>query len=357
MVETPRRNIVNKSSEIPLISIIIPHYNGKDILSECIDSLQNSTWKNFEIIVVDNHSSDDSIKMIKSKYPKVKIVQSDQNLGYAGGCNLGIPSTKGEYIVFLNNDTIHKPNWLEPMVEILEKDSKISSVQPKIKNYYDKEKFDYAGGCGGEIDIFGFPFARGRIFNTTETDSGQYDSSNEIFWASGTAFMTRKSIFQKTNGFDDTFFAHMEEIDYHWKCKIMGYKVVASPSSIVYHMGGKTLAYQSTFKTYLNHRNCFLMFLTNYNFPIVLILFFPRLILEIFSGIYELCKGRINHSAVIIKSLFWLFFHPNIIVKRIKLIKELRKISDTELIESMYRGSIAWSYFIKKRKTFNTLYK
>ena len=171
------------------------------------------------------------------------------------------------------------------MLQVLKSNPEVSAAQPKIKNYYDRKKFDYAGGCGGEMDILGFPYTRGRIFNTIETDTGQYDSTQEIFWASGTAFMTRKSIFFKACRFDDTLFAHMEEIDYHWKCHLMGYKVMSAPESVIYHMGGKTLDYQSPYKTYLNHRNSFLLLLTNYSIPMAAYLFFPRLVLEIFSGI------------------------------------------------------------------------
>ena len=355
MVGTFGRNIITTEPDSSLVSVIIPHFNGVEILTECLNSLQKSTWNNLEIIVVDNASTDNSVSVIQDKYPDVRLVECIKNLGYAGGCNAGSSFAFGEYIIFLNNDTIQEPDWIEPMVHVLESNLEVSAVQPKIKNYYDREKFDYAGGCGGEMDIFGFPYTRGRIFNTIETDTGQYDSTQEIFWASGTAFMTRKSVFFKACRFDDTLFAHMEEIDYHWKCKLMGYTVMASPESIVYHMGGKTLDYQSPKKTYLNHRNSFLLLLTNYSIPLAAYLFFPRLVLEIISGIYELVNGRYRHFSAIMKSLFWLLFHPHKIIKRIGLTRYLREKKDREITESFYPGSIAWSYFILKRKTYDSL--
>ncbi len=355
MVGAAGRVIVEDTTETPLVSVIIPHWNGIKILTECLDSLKKSTWKNLEIIVVDNASTDESVSVIQKKYPDVKLVECVKNLGYAGGCNAGSSFAFGEYIIFLNNDTIQESDWIEPLVEKLQSNEKISSVQPKIKNYYEREKFDYAGGCGGEMDIFGFPFAQGRIFNTVEEDTGQYDTPKNIFWASGTAFMTRKSIFFDACRFDDDLFAHMEEIDYHWKCHLMGYSVMSVPNSVVYHMGGKTLKYQSPQKTYLNHRNSFLLLLTNYSIPLAAYLFLPRLFLEILSGVNELITGRFSHFNAIMKSLVWLIFHPHIIIKRIRVTRHIRKLKDRDLINLFYPGSIVWSYFILKRQTFISL--
>ena len=248
------------------LSIIIPHFNGTKVLIGCIDSLNNCTYKDVEILVVDNGSTDDSIAVVKKKFPNVAIVSSDTNRGYAGGCNYGAEHANGKYILFLNNDTIHQKNWLEPLIEKLDNDENISSVQPKILNFHEQQQFDYAGAAGGHMDIFTYPFSRGRVFDSIEKDTGQYDDSAEIFWASGTAFITLKSIFKTVGGFDETLFAHMEEIDYHWRCHLMGHSVWVEPKSVIHHMGGKTLAYGSPQKTYLNHRNSILLMLTNYSF-------------------------------------------------------------------------------------------
>ena len=356
MVGSIKRDIINNNiTQSNLVSIIIPHYNGEKILFECIDSLLQSTYKEVEIIVVNNASEDNSIRNINKYFPNVIILNCDKNYGYAEGCNKGAKIARGEYLIFLNNDTIQQADWIEPLVNKLNSNINISSIQPKIKNYNHRDRFDYAGGCGGEIDILGYPFTRGRIFNTIENDKGQYDTTTNIFWASGTAFITRKSIFNSVNGFDKILFAHMEEIDYHLKCHLMGYQVISEPNSIIYHKGGQTLGYHSPFKTYLNHRNSFLLLLSNFSFPLIVILFLPRFLLEILSGFYELLSGRINNFISIIKSMAWLILHPHIIIKRILFIRKIRKVKDTEILKLFYKGSIVLSYFILGKKTYNSL--
>jgi len=224
-----------------LVSIIIPHWNGIDVLSECIDSLNNTKYSNFEIIVVDNASSDDSVKWINNNHPKINIVENDQNYGYAGGCNRGIKISKGDYIVFLNNDTIQEKNWLSNLVSFMNNHPDCAAVQPKILNYYERDKFDYAGGSGGHMDVLCYPFARGRLFLEQEIDNKQYDDDTQCFWASGTAIMVRKKYFLEVEKFDENFFAHMEEIDLCWKLQLKGYKVYVNPKSVVYHKNAVSL--------------------------------------------------------------------------------------------------------------------
>ena len=263
-------------------SIIIPHYNNASIILNCLKSLYKYTPSNHEIIVVDNASSDNSIQLIKETFDKVLIIENNVNLGYAGGCNLGVTKAKNDFLIFLNNDTEVTENWITPLIDSLRNDE-IASVQPKIKNLTDKNYFDYAGASGGFIDIFCYPFCRGRLFNTTEKDDGQYDSEKEIFWASGTCFATKKEIFIKSGMFDEVLFAHMEEIDYHWKSKMLGYKIFANPKSTIYHKGGGTLSYNSTKKTYLNHRNSLIIFFANHKINKLLLLSVPRLLLHFTS--------------------------------------------------------------------------
>ena len=245
---------MTQSSTHPLVSVVIPHYGGTDILGECLTSLNKCSYPNLEIIVVDNNSPDDSIQFIKSNFTEVKLIRSEFNRGFAGGCNFGVQHAKGEYLLILNNDTIHEPDWIDHLVNMLESNSKVSSVQPKIKNYDNRDYFDYAGACGGFMDKYCFPFARGRIFSTVEKDEGQYDESIQIFWASGTAFLTRKNVFDKVGGFDEILFAHMEEIDYHWKSQMLGNEIWVEPASVIYHKGAVTLPVSSPKKTYLNYR-------------------------------------------------------------------------------------------------------
>ena len=229
----------------PLVSIIIPHWNNYPILEECLESLRNISYQNYEIIVTDNASADGSPDKIKQHFPEINLVENETNEGFAGGCNRGANRANGKFLLFLNNDTTHEQNWIEPLVNQLEQDESIAAVQPKILNFFQRDLFDYAGGSGGHMDILCFPFARGRIFLEQEIDTGQYNKVNNIFWASGTAIMIRKNLFEQVGKFDITFFAHMEEIDLCWRFHMLGYRVLAEPSSIVYHKNAVTLPMHS----------------------------------------------------------------------------------------------------------------
>ena len=225
-----------------MVSIIIPNYNGGDLLYICIDSIyKNISIKDFEIIVVDNGSTDNSINRVKSNFQNVEIISSNSNLGYSGGCNLGATHASGKYLLFLNNDTEHSNEWIEKLVYFLDSYSKIAAVQPKILNIHNKKLLDYAGGAGGFIDKFCFPFVQGRIFHTLEEDHNQYNNPSRIFWASGAAFMIRSNIFKTLEGFDKVYFAYMEEIDLCWRAQAMGYKIYSVPDSFVYHYGKQTI--------------------------------------------------------------------------------------------------------------------
>ena len=253
------------SNKKSIVSIVIPHWNNVEILSECLESISATDFDNFEIIVVDNASSDNSVSWVKSNYPNVKLIENDKNYGYAGGCNIGAEAASGDFLIFLNNDTVQEKDWISNLIRTINSDDKIAAVQPKILNYYDRNVFDYAGGSGGHMDIYCFPFARGRIFSFQENDEGQYNNKEKCFWSSGTCFMVRRELFQKAGGFDDSFFAHMEEIDLCWRLYAMGFEVWVDPDSVVYHKNALTLPMYSHKKYYLNHRNSLLMLLGNYS--------------------------------------------------------------------------------------------
>ena len=332
------------------VSVIIPHWNGIDVLSECLDSLGKSNYKNIEIIVVDNASSDGSQDWIRSNHPNIILVQNKSNLGYAEGCNVGAKSSSGEYLIFLNNDTVQNENWIESLVDFLNLNRNVAAVQPKIINYFDRTKFDYAGGCGGWIDVLGFPFARGRLFLNLEKDEGQYEKIRPIFWASGTALMIRKKMFIDLNGFDKTFFAHQEEIDLCWKIHLSGKEVWSVPTSVVFHKNAVTLPMFSRKKQYLNHRNSLLMMLTNYSLPMTLYLFPIRLSLEFVALFYALFCFDINHFIGIIQSLLWIITHPHIIVSRRIRTRKIRKLKDAKIIKNMYWGSVVFDHYIRRKK-------
>jgi len=240
----------------PKVAVVILNWNGLKFLQQFLPSVLQSTWPNLEIVVGDNGSTDGSVEFLKGRYAnEVTVIQNDQNYGYTGGYNRVINQVTADYYILLNSDIEVTPNWIEPVIKMMEADANIAAVAPKIKAFDNKNYFEHAGAAGGFIDKLGYPFCRGRLFYEIEEDKGQYDKSSEIFWASGAALFIRSDRWRETGGFDERFFAHMEEIDLCWRLKNMGYKVMYCAHSTVYHVGGGTLNAENPFKTYLNFRN------------------------------------------------------------------------------------------------------
>ena len=234
---------------------------------------------------------------------------------------------------------------------MMESNPNISSVQPKIKNYDKRDYFDYAGACGGFMDKYCFPFARGRIFSTVEKDEGQYDESIQIFWASGTAFLTRKNVFDKVGGFDEILFAHMEEIDYHWKSQMLGNEIWVEPASVIYHKGAVTLPVSSPKKTYLNYRNSLILLLTNYPKMTPIRLLFPRLFLEFISLLKEVITFKWGHAFAILRSWMWILSHLSLLKKRRNFLN-CDNLKNPNLI---FQKSIVVKYFIDRKIKFTEL--
>ena len=334
------------------VSIVIPHWNNVDVLSECLESILNTDFENFETIVVDNASTDNSVASVRSNYPNVKLIENEKNYGYAGGCNIGAEAASGDYLIFLNNDTVQEKDWISNLIKTINSDDKIAAVQPKILNYYDRNVFDYAGGSGGHMDIYCFPFARGRIFSFQENDEGQYNNKEKCFWSSGTCFMVRRELFQKSGGFDESFFAHMEEIDLCWRLYAMGFEVWVEPNSVVYHKNALTLPMYSHKKYYLNHRNSLLMLLGNYSIKNIFLIGIPRLILEKIACFYSILMLDCRHFTAILRSLFWIIFHPNVIMKKRKSFSKIRTITDKKIMENMMQSSIVIKYYLLKKQAY-----
>ena len=332
-----------------IVSIIIPHYNGKKLLHNCISSIyQNINIDNFEIIVVDNASTDDSVKNIKGLFSDVVIVSNKENIGYSGGCNIGAQQAKGKYLIFLNNDTEHSDGWIEKLVDFLEKHPDTFAAQPKVLNINNKEYFDYAGGAGGFIDRFGFPYVKGRLFNTLEKDTGQYDEPSEIFWSSGAAMIVRSDIFNQLNGFDEVYFAYMEEIDLCWRAQALRYKIWSIPNAYVYHYGKQTIKENTVKSHYLNHRNSWILFLKNsftFDYGILIL---KRLVLDWMALIYSALTFDFTRFIAIIYAEIWILF------SLIKIIK-IRKNNHIIQLDNIYNKSIAIDYFIKRKKYFSQI--
>ena len=332
-----------------MVSIIIPNYNGEDLLYNCINSIyKNISIKDFEIIVVDNGSTDNSINRVKSNFQNVEIISSNSNLGYSGGCNLGATHASGKYLLFLNNDTEHSNEWIEKLVYFLDSNSKIAAVQPKILNIHNKKLFDYAGGAGGFIDKFCFPFVQGRIFHTLEEDHNQYNNPSRIFWASGAAFMIRSNIFKTLEGFDEVYFAYMEEIDLCWRTQAMGYKIYSVPDSFVYHYGKQTIKENTIKSHYLNHRNSWILFFKNsftFNYGILII---QRLVLDWMALAYSVMTLDIRRFFAILFAQIWILFFAGKIIK-------IRRNNQITQLDNIYDKSIAIDYFFKRKKYFSQI--
>ena len=243
---------------IDKVAIVILNYNGRNFLEKFLPSVIEYT-ENAPLYVVDSASEDGSAEWIENHYPTVKILRLPKNYGYAGGYNRALQRIEAEYYVLLNSDVEVTPQWLTPLTDLLDKDPTIAACQPKLLAYHDKSQFEYAGAAGGYIDWLGYTYCRGRIFYHNETDRGQYDTTVPIFWASGACLMIRARLFHAMGGFDEDFFAHMEEIDLCWRLHLAGHEVYCCPQSVVYHVGGGTLPPSSPFKTYLNYRNSLAM--------------------------------------------------------------------------------------------------
>ena len=339
------------------VSVIIPHYNGEEILKDCLQSLYKTTQVAMEVILVDNGSSDNSISIIKSEFPDVIILQQEKNLGFAGGCNVGILASTSEFVLILNNDTTHENYWIEYLLETIKTNEKIAVVQPKLRSYQRPEYFDYSGANGGEMDVFGFPFARGRIFQNTEKDFCQYDHMDrEVVWASGTAFLGRREILVKAGMFDENFFAHMEEIDLDWRLRLLGYKIAVNPKSVIYHRSGFTLGAESPFKKYLNHRNSLFMVLANYTILNLLYILPIRILLDWIAVLQSILSRDKGRTWPIIKAHFWCLAHLSLIIKKRRHVKQLRQISDSAIMKKYYKGSIAITSFLLKKTKYSDLY-
>lgn len=313
--------------------------------------MRHSNVADVTVYVADNGSTDHSVVYIKKEFPSVKIIQLDKNYGFAGGYNRAIDMVQEKYTLLLNSDVEVTENWLEPLIEYMDKHEKVAACQPKILSYRNKNEFEYAGAAGGYIDKFGFPFCRGRFFNIFEEDKGQYDQVDEIFWATGACLFVRTDIYKQVGGLDDDFFAHMEEIDLCWRIWARGYSIVCIPESKVYHLGGATLSKTNPHKTFLNFRNNLFLLYKNmhihYRRRMVI-----RYFLDLIAFIKFLLGFEFRNAGAVIRA------HREFLIKR-KYFKskrrENKKLATVKEIPTIYKKSIVFDFFLKGKKYFYQL--
>jgi GT2 family glycosyltransferase len=342
---------------LPRVAVVILAWNGKNYLEKFLPSVVASTYANLEIYVADNNSTDGTADYIRQHWPKLKLICLERNEGFAAGYNRALAQVKADYYVLLNQDVETVPAWIEPVIALMEKDSLIAAAQPKLMDYRQKEKFEYAGGAGGFIDRWGYSFCRGRLFETTETDTGQYNDTLEIFWATGAAMFIRAGLFKKFGGFDGDFFAHMEEIDLCWRLKNAGYKIFCACDSTAYHVGGGSLPMGNPKKTFLNFRNNLILILKNmaagelcWRFPL-------RLALDQLAAIRALVNGNTADFFAILKAQCHVLFH---LCKWWRHRKAAQKIVDENRIgprnpAGTFNDSVVRYYFHRGVKRFSDL--
>ncbi len=335
---------------LPSVAVVILNWNGKFFLEKYLPSILASTYKNLQIIIADNASTDDSVDFLKEYYPKIKIIENKTNDGFAKGYNNSLKQVSADYFVLLNNDVEVTHNWIEPIITLMEADKKIAACQPKILSEKNKQFFEYAGAAGGWIDKFGYPFARGRIFENIELDNGQYEDVQPCFWATGAAMFVRSTVFKQLNGFDEYFFAHQEEIDLCWRMQLSGYKIYVQPKSVVYHLGGGTLPKGNSKKTYLNFRNNLIMIYKNTYGVSLFVKIYVRLMLDAIAAYKALFSGDIKYFFAVFKAhiyfAIWFLFHQ----KKSLFVRESKKE-----LSGCYNGSILWQYYFKKKKVFSEI--
>ena len=324
------------------IAVVILNWNGRELLEKFLPSITQYS-EDATIYVADNASTDDSISFITRMFPQVNIIKNLTNGGYAKGYNDALQHVDADVFCLLNSDIEVTPNWLSPIVSEFENNKNTHIIQPKILDFKKKTHFEYAGAAGGFIDKYGYAYCRGRIFDTIEKDTGQYDDTSTIFWASGACFFIRKSAFNILQGFDETYFAHFEEIDLCWRAFNAGFNTKYVGASTVYHVGGATLNAINPKKTYLNFRNS-LFTLTKNTDGSLWVIIFIRLILDGIAGLKFLFCLKFAHFIAVLKAHFSFYRHlPKLLSVRRRLPKKKNNYQTT---------SIVWSYFIKKRHYF-----
>ncbi len=335
-------------TQYPLVSIVILTFNGKHYLQKFLPSVIASTYANVTIVVADNGSTDGTIEWLRQHHANITIVENGKNYGFAKGYNVALQQVQADYFVLLNSDVEVTQGWIEPVIALMETNKNIAACQPKLLDYNQPNKFEYAGACGGWMDALGYPFSRGRVFDFCEVDNGQYNTNEAVFWASGAAFFVRAGLFKAAGGFDDYFFAHQEEIDLCWRLQRRGFDIMVCPASVVYHVGGGTLP-QGQRKVFLNFRNNLVMIVKNEHFLKLLWKLPARFALDAVAA-WKNIPGDPSFFLAVAKAhlafMGWLCTHLSILFTSKK---------NDETPKGKYNGLVVVDFFIRKRKIFSEI--
>jgi len=331
------------------VAVVILNWNGEYYLKKFLKNVvENSRNGYSEVIVADNASTDNSVNWLKKNHPELRIIQNKLNGGFAKGYNDALKQVDAEYYVLLNSDVEVTENWIEPVIRMMDDNKDIAAAQPKMLAFHDKESFEYAGAAGGFIDQYGYPFCRGRFFQHLEKDEGQYDDTREIFWATGACMFVRANVYHDLGGLDEDFFAHMEEIDFCWRLKHKGYRIMYTSKSKVYHIGGGTLPKVSSFKTYLNIRNNNVMLYKNLPRKRLNRVIFMRLIMDGIAGIKFFIDNGLSDWLAVVRAHMHFY-------KMIPKLREKRKEIKPREVNLVYRKNIVAEHYLRGKKHFGQL--
>lgn len=333
----------------PTVAIVILNYNGAHYLQQFLPSVLASIYGAKRIIVADNASTDNSLQLLQQLFPTVEVLVNAKNDGFAGGYNWALSQVQSDYYILLNSDVEVTPNWIAPVIALMETNRLIAACQPKILSYSNKQSFEYAGASGGWIDTLGYPLSRGRIFDILENDNGQYEAVTSIFWASGAAMFVRSSAFRQLGGLDAFFFAHQEEIDLCWRMQLAGYSIMVCPQSVVYHVGAGTLP-RGGRKVFLNFRNNLLMMAKNLPFYEKLYKLPFRVLLDAVSAWKGLLHGDSYFFIAIVKAHFAVCY---LLLKGYT--KHQLPKKSLHSLQGVYKGSVVWQHFVKQKTKFTEI--
>lgn len=333
-------------------AIVILNWNGEKMLRQYLPNVIEYSREDATVIVADNASTDGSVEMLRRDFPCVKLLPLDKNYGFAEGYNRALKEVDAEYYMLLNSDVEVSHQWLSPLVEFMDNHKEVAACQPKLLAMHNRNAFEYAGACGGFIDRFGYPFCRGRLFNTVEDDSGQYDTNEEVLWATGACMLIRAADFHEAGGFDGHFFAHNEEIDLCWRLRLQGKKIFCIPNSHVWHVGGGTLPKSNPMKTYLNFRNNLTMLYKNLPYKELAHVMRTRLFLDWLAALQFLLTGKVGDAKAVIRGRkAFKQWKKEFETTR----KEIQSKRKSDAVIGVYRFSLLWQYYVKGHKKFSEL--